>query len=534
MQPPARRADWASLPLELLAAIFAFAPARALAAASSTCTVFYDAAGASLVLSAVARGGRGALWAALPRRRLLALHHVAGGGGGAAGAADAAVFAAARGAVPLLVALAAAEPAAVARARHAETGAGLIALLIEAVPGPAGAAAVAAALRLGACARAPAGNGLAPIHVAAAAGAVDALRVLLAAEADEAAAAAAAAAAARGGARAADAEPPPFASALVHARTPDGRTALFFAAARGHAGAVAALLRAGADADAATPLEAGAGGETALHAACARGHAGAALALLRGGADPNAALRNGRTPLLLAVEAEAEDAVRALLTAAPHAPTDTAAATDSGKTALYVAAERGATAIVELLLAAGADGAAATHRRKRALHAAAEKAHEGAVRALLAAAAARAPPRASPAWAASDAARTALQAAARAGSARVRDLCLDAAGPEAARFWGAAGAGDGVGGAAAAAVAAAAPPPPPPPPPLAAPPLRLPAPPPPPPPRARAPPASPIMMRDAGKQRALVDAARGRNAERLALALGAPLALAGTRIGARA
>ena len=80
------------------------------------------------------------------------------------------------------------------------------------------------------------------------------------------------------------------------------------AAYRGHAGAVSALVRLGADLDA---TDSG-GGWTALMVAAYRGQVGIARALLAGGADRTLRRPDGKTALEMA-EAEGEAEVATLL-----------------------------------------------------------------------------------------------------------------------------------------------------------------------------------------------------------------------------
>jgi len=88
----------------------------------------------------------------------------------------------------------------------------------------------------------------------------------------------------------------------------DGHSALYYAAANGHAAAVWQLLACGADLD----LHDG-DGLTALHAAVVHGHLEAVQVLLGHGADPNIAASGGRTPLHEASCQGREDIVQALL-----------------------------------------------------------------------------------------------------------------------------------------------------------------------------------------------------------------------------
>jgi uncharacterized protein len=96
----------------------------------------------------------------------------------------------------------------------------------------------------------------------------------------------------------------------LNARSPDGFTPLHYAAFFGGADAVAALLAAGApaDADAGNRLQV-----RPLHSAVALGDHGAVLALLRAGADPNVRQQGGITPLHGAAHADDPELVRMLL-----------------------------------------------------------------------------------------------------------------------------------------------------------------------------------------------------------------------------
>lgn len=123
-----------------------------------------------------------------------------------------------------------------------------------------------------------------------------------------------------------------------------------------------------------------AGGETALPFAALRGDAVAVRALLDGGAAVNATARDGWTALLLAAATGHTDIVRALL--------DAGAAVDAqeqmiSQTALIWAAKAGHTAIVQILLEGGADVNASDRYGGRALTRAASGGHAAAVRALL-------------------------------------------------------------------------------------------------------------------------------------------------------
>jgi hypothetical protein len=99
----------------------------------------------------------------------------------------------------------------------------------------------------------------------------------------------------------------------------------------------------------------GGAGATPLHWACHLDDAGAVSALLDAGADPNRANRWGRTALHVAVRRGCADVARLLIArgADLHAPTR------EGWTPLHVAQRCGRPEMVELLIAAGADPARA-------------------------------------------------------------------------------------------------------------------------------------------------------------------------------
>jgi ankyrin repeat protein len=207
------------------------------------------------------------------------------------------------------------------------------------------------------CSRADA-SGLAPAHIAARLGRDDVLAALL-----------------------------HYDSSTGDCITPDGRTPLMFAAAGGHEGAVTLLLHAESRVNASTFVRDDHGNETALHLAAHHNHVSVAARLLAARANPNAQMRNGRTPLILACERSSGgsslELVRLLLTRSFFLPVDLSLTTDSGKTALYCACERGLTQVVSLLLQAGADPSQATRRNKLPLYVAAELGHVDIARMLL-------------------------------------------------------------------------------------------------------------------------------------------------------
>ena len=87
-------------------------------------------------------------------------------------------------------------------------------------------------------------------------------------------------------------------SELAKAWSPDGFTALHYAAFFGSPEAVRALVAAGAGIEARSTNEEFAPEATPLHSAVAAGRMDNAEALLEGGADPNARQHGGFTPLM--------------------------------------------------------------------------------------------------------------------------------------------------------------------------------------------------------------------------------------------
>ncbi len=132
----------------------------------------------------------------------------------------------------------------------------------------------------------------------------------------------------------------------------DGMTALHWAAQHGEVEIAALLLNGGADIEARTRL----GGHTPLHVASRSARAGAVTALLAAGADATAMTTTGATPLHFAAASGAAGAVSALL--------DHGAAADArepvwGQTPLMFAAAAARTEAIAVLLARGADPEAA-------------------------------------------------------------------------------------------------------------------------------------------------------------------------------
>jgi uncharacterized protein len=121
--------------------------------------------------------------------------------------------------------------------------------------------------------------------------------------------------------------------AELHARAPDGFTALHYAAFFGGAAAVRVLLDAGADPDAdqENPLRV-----RPLHSAAARGDREAVRALLEAGAEPNPRQNGGYTPLHAAAHGDDAELAAVLL---EHGA-DPALETDDGRDARALAGPR--------------------------------------------------------------------------------------------------------------------------------------------------------------------------------------------------
>ena len=96
----------------------------------------------------------------------------------------------------------------------------------------------------------------------------------------------------------------------VDATDAEGRTALFFAAANGHADVVDLLLSKDAD-----PNMANEQGGTALHWACVNGHGGVVAKLLEAGAKATLVNAGGRTALDEAMHNDRQACVDAIMNA---------------------------------------------------------------------------------------------------------------------------------------------------------------------------------------------------------------------------
>jgi ankyrin repeat protein len=134
----------------------------------------------------------------------------------------------------------------------------------------------------------------------------------------------------------------------VNAPEPDGTTALHWAAHSNDLESVQIVLRAGANAKAASRY-----GVTPLSEAATYGSAAVVEALLKAGADPNTlTTERGETVLMTASRAGNVDAVKVLL---EHGADANAKETFRGQTALMWASAENHPDVVKLLLAHGAD-----------------------------------------------------------------------------------------------------------------------------------------------------------------------------------
>ena len=136
----------------------------------------------------------------------------------------------------------------------------------------------------------------------------------------------------------------------VNAAQGDGTTALHWAAMKGDAELVQMLIVAGANVKATTRI----GAYTPLYLAAKGGHTAAIAALLAGGADAKTATANGATPLMIAAAAGDARSVTMLVEAGADVnATDTA----KNETALMYAAALNRADAIKVLLQRGADTA---------------------------------------------------------------------------------------------------------------------------------------------------------------------------------
>ena len=163
----------------------------------------------------------------------------------------------------------------------------------------------------------------------------------------------------------------------VNATSEDGSTALLWAAHWNDVPVAEALIRAGANPNAANTFR-----MTPLSRACTNGSAALVDLLLKAGADPNTAIATGETPLMTCASSGNAAAVRMLLT---RGASVNATEPSQHQTALmWAAAERHAD-VVALLAEAGADLQARTKKGFTALHFAAREGDIESVKRLLAA-----------------------------------------------------------------------------------------------------------------------------------------------------
>jgi ankyrin repeat protein len=143
----------------------------------------------------------------------------------------------------------------------------------------------------------------------------------------------------------------------VNTTQPDGATALHWAAHWNDVETADALIRAGANVNAANDL-----GVTPLLVAAADAGPAMVTALLRAGANANSRLPSGETPLMAAARTGQAEAVRALLV---HGADLNARDSAREQTALMWAVGEGHSEVVRLLLEAGADVHARSAARRR-------------------------------------------------------------------------------------------------------------------------------------------------------------------------
>ncbi len=144
----------------------------------------------------------------------------------------------------------------------------------------------------------------------------------------------------------------------VNRPTPDGTTALHWAAYRGDVDVAEVLIRAGADVTLMNRY-----GVMPLALACRAGNAPVIEQLLHAGADPNSTLPEGETVLMAAAQAGSAAGVRLLLAQGAHV---NAREETEDQTALMWAAARNRVDAIHALLEGGADLNATARRRPEA------------------------------------------------------------------------------------------------------------------------------------------------------------------------
>lgn len=139
-----------------------------------------------------------------------------------------------------------------------------------------------------------------------------------------------------------------------------GWTPLHYAAFKGHAAAIDALLVGGANPNSPDRRQ-----WAPAHIAAQEGQTAALLALLRGGASSDSRTGNGNTPLHVAAQEGHAQVVGVLLR---EDPTSLTSANSSGQQPLHCAAYKGRAAAVQALLGAGASATAVDNCGDAPLH----------------------------------------------------------------------------------------------------------------------------------------------------------------------
>ena len=163
----------------------------------------------------------------------------------------------------------------------------------------------------------------------------------------------------------------------VDARSPDGATALLWAAHWNDLETAQLLLGAGANANTTNDFR-----MTPLSLACTNGNAAFVEALLKAGANPNTPIATGETPVMTCAGSGSAEAVRMLLARGADV---NAREPRQNQTALMWAAADGHVDVVRALIEQKADLQAQTRRGFTALHFAARDGHLEIARLLLAA-----------------------------------------------------------------------------------------------------------------------------------------------------
>jgi uncharacterized protein len=163
----------------------------------------------------------------------------------------------------------------------------------------------------------------------------------------------------------------------VDVRSPDGATALLWAAHWSDLDTADLLIRAGANVNVANDLHI-----TPLSLACTNGNAALVQRLLNAGATPNTAIATGETPIMTCASSGNADAVRMLI--ARGADVNAKEPVQNQTALMWAAAEHHAD-VVRALIDHGADPSAATRKGFTALHFAAREGELESTRLLLAA-----------------------------------------------------------------------------------------------------------------------------------------------------